>query len=126
MTGPEATFLDHLRQGRFVIQRVVRTGEHVFYPRQLPEAWEWVEASGAATVYSRTIVRQRPERGGDYCIALVELAEGPRMMSRIVGAPPDAVRIGMAVTAEVGPASWGGTDGPVIAFRATDPAGGAP
>ena len=34
-------------------------------------------------------------------MALVELAEGPRMMSRVEGLAPDQVQIGMAVAAEV-------------------------
>lgn len=105
-----------------MLQRIARTGEHVFYPRHLPEPWEWVEASGAATVYSCTVVRQAPERGGDFCIALVDLAEGPRMMTRILGNPPADVRIGMRVASEIGPASWDWTAGPVITFR---PAGSA-
>ena len=37
-------------------------------------------------------MRQRPEKGGDYNLALIELKEGPRMMSRVVGVPPEAVQ----------------------------------
>ena len=47
-----------------------------------------------------------------YNVALIDLAEGPRMMSRVEGVAPEAVRIGMAVKARV--ASEG--DGFVVVF----------
>ena len=46
-------------------------------------------------------VRRKAEAGGDYNVALVDLAEGPRMMSRVEGMAPADVKIGMAVKAEV-------------------------
>ncbi len=105
--GPDALFEAFLAEGRFMIQRSRSTGAHVFYPRAIApgtgaDDLEWVEASGRGTVYATTVVRQRPEKGGDYNVALVDLEEGPRMMSRVVGVAPDAVAIGMAVVAEVG------------------------
>jgi uncharacterized OB-fold protein len=51
-------------------------------------------------VYSVTIVRQKPP-ASDYNVVLVDLAEGPRLMSRIDGVELQAVRIGMAVKARV-------------------------
>ena len=57
-------------------------------------------ASGLGTVYSVTVVRQRPP-AKDYNIALIDLAEGPRLMSRVEGLPPEAVKIGMAVKARI-------------------------
>ena len=53
-------------------------------------------------MYSTTVVRQRPEDGPDYNIALIDLAEGPRMMSRVTDIPAPEVKIGMAVEAYVG------------------------
>ena len=47
-------------------------------------------------------MRQKPEKGGDYNVALVELEEGPRMMSRVVDVDPAKVTIGMAVSAHIG------------------------
>ena len=76
-------------------------------------ALDWVEASGDGVVYSTTVVRRRPERGGDHNVALIDLAEGVRMMSRVEGPAPEAVRIGMAVRAYVGT-----IDGrPAVLFR---------
>ena len=52
-------------------------------------------------VYSTTVVRRKPEAGGDYNVALVDLKEGVRLMSRVEGVPPEAVRIGMSVRARI-------------------------
>ena len=61
---------------------------------------EWVEACGRGTVYSTTVIRQKPPTP-NYNLALIDLAEGPRMMSRVEGIAPEAVKIGMAVRARV-------------------------
>lgn len=103
--GPEAIWREHLAEGRFMIQRAP-SGAYVFYPRVAAPGTgerplEWVEASGKGTVYSTTISRRRPEKGGDFNIALIDLDEGPRMMSRVVDIAPEDVRIGMKVTARI-------------------------
>lgn len=119
MSGPLATFLAFLKEGRFMLQRRTDTGAFVFYPRHVVgTGCEWVEASGRGTVHSATIIRQKPERGGDYAVALVELAEGPRLMCRVVGTDPAEVRIGREVEMVVGAASWKWDgEGPVISCR---------
>ena len=89
----------------------------MFYPRWLAEDWEWVDASGRGTVYSRTIIRQKPERGGDYCIAIVELDEGPRMLTRVTGMPASEVTIGMRVIAKVELPPWDVKSEPVVLFH---------
>jgi hypothetical protein len=115
---PAAEYLAALAEGRFILQRCKETGRFVFFPRAI-SPWsgqptlEWVEASGEGTVYSSTVVRRRPEQGGDYNVALIDLAEGPRMMSRVEDIDPPAVAIGMAVEAFVG----GLPDKPVLLFR---------
>jgi hypothetical protein len=45
--------------------------------------------------------RYPADKGGDVNIALVDLAEGPRMMSRVEGVAPDQVKIGTAVKARI-------------------------
>jgi uncharacterized OB-fold protein len=116
MSGPEAQFFDFLRQGRFRLQRTKAAGTFVFYPRWLAEDWEWVDASGGGTVYSRTVIRQKAERGGDYCIAIVELDEGPRLLTRVTGIPASDVTIGMRVNAMVEVPSWDAKSEPVVIF----------
>jgi uncharacterized protein len=105
-SGPEKQYFDKLAAGRFEIQKCAGCGKHVFYPRVLcPHCGAgrlgWVEPSGRGTVYSTTVVRRKPADGGDYNVCLVDLAEGPRMMSRVVSVPPEQVKIGMAVTARI-------------------------
>ena len=50
---------------------------------------------------SSTEARRKPDAGGDYNVALVDLDEGVRMMSRVDGVPPTEVKIGMRVKAKV-------------------------
>src|SRR2546421_9290569 len=100
---PEQESFQQLAAGRFMIQKSPRTGRHVFHPRAAEPGTgatdlEWVEASGRGTVYSTTVIHQKPP-AADYNLALIELAEGPRLMSRVDGIAPEQVRIGMAVTA---------------------------
>jgi uncharacterized OB-fold protein len=59
---------------------------------------QWAAPSGLGTVYSTTVVRKKE---GDYNVCLVDLDEGPRMMSRVIGVDPGAVRIGHRVRAQV-------------------------
>ncbi|MGC6391506.1 MAG: hypothetical protein EBT20_05925 [Alphaproteobacteria bacterium] len=105
-TGPEGRFHEFLEEGRFMIQRSTTDGAYVFYPRVVnpftgADDLEWVEASGRGTVYATTSTSRRPEQGGDYNVALVDLEEGPRMMARVVDIPPADVTIGMSVCAAI-------------------------
>ena len=99
--GPEQTFKAFLAEGRFMLQRSRSTKMHVFYPRlALPSSGEtdleWVEASGRGTVYSVTVNRQRE---GSYNVALIDLDEGVRMMSRVMGV--ETINIGAPVQARI-------------------------
>jgi hypothetical protein len=93
--------------GRLVVQRCERCGAHQLYPRDRCLACRgpvaWVEASGRGTVYSFTVIRQnyaRPFRDWiPYVVALVDLEEGPRLMTNIVGCAPEDVHVGQAVRA---------------------------
>ncbi|MFE6687700.1 bifunctional MaoC family dehydratase N-terminal/OB-fold nucleic acid binding domain-containing protein [Streptomyces sp. NPDC057743] len=72
--------------------------------------WDTVEAGGAGTVYSYVVMHHppfpafaAPEGGGaagPYAVGLIELAEGVRMVSNVIGVEPDRVRIGMPVRLE--------------------------
>jgi uncharacterized OB-fold protein len=102
---PEQDYLRFLAEGRFMLQRSKSSGRHLFYPRVAEPGsgatdLEWVEASGDGTVYATTVMRQRAPTPS-YNVALIDLAEGPRMMSRVEGIAPEAVRIGMHVKARV-------------------------
>ena len=102
---PEQAFRRHLAEGRFMLLRSRSSGKAMFYPRVAEpltgaEDLEWVEADGRATVYSSTVISVKPP-GTPYNVVLVDLIEGPRMMSRVDGIPPEEVKIGMAVQARV-------------------------
>ncbi|MFD6434273.1 bifunctional MaoC family dehydratase N-terminal/OB-fold nucleic acid binding domain-containing protein [Streptomyces venezuelae] len=64
--------------------------------------WDTVEASGEGTVYSYVVMHHPPFPAFDppYAVGLVELAEGVRIVSNVVGVPYDKVRIGMPVRLE--------------------------
>jgi uncharacterized protein len=116
--GPAAIYRDNLAAGTFALQICTACGDKaVFPPRAIcPSccgmALRWQEASGAGTVYATTVVRDRPENGGDRNIALIDLAEGARLMSRVEGVSPEAVKIGMEVKARIAK-----TDaGPLLVF----------
>ena len=117
VNGPQAQYLAYLRDGRFLIQRSRSTGRYTFYPRiAIPGTGEtdleWVEASGSGTVYAITVNRSRD---GAYNIALIDLDEGPRMMSRVEGV--ETVPIGTRVRARIVRSD----DEPAIVFDVAGP-----
>ena len=100
------TYWAAARDHRFVIQHCKSCGKHQFYPRGvcshcLSSDLEWHEASGKGTVYSFSVNHRAPHPGFadkiPFVLAIVELEEGPRMMTNIVECNPDSVKIGMAV-----------------------------
>ena len=100
-----------------MLQRDRVSGDYFFYPRIAAPgtgstALDWVEASGKGMVYTTTVVRQRPEKGPDYNVALIDLAEGPRLMSRVVDIDPAEVSIGMKVKARIDTEN----DEPILVF----------
>jgi uncharacterized OB-fold protein len=102
---PDKDFVAYLAAGKLMIQRSRSSGQYVFYPRIAEPGTgardlEWVEASGRGTVYSSTTVRKKPPEPS-YNVALIDLEEGPRMMSRVEGIAADEVKIGMQVAAKI-------------------------
>ncbi|WP_332745196.1 Zn-ribbon domain-containing OB-fold protein [Hydrogenophaga sp.] len=95
-----------LNAGHFLIQRCRACHEHVYFPREVcphcgSDTLDLVAPGGAGTVHAVTTVRRKAEAGGDYNVCIVELDEGVRLMSRVEGVTPDAVRIGQRVRARV-------------------------
>ena len=103
---PNADSIDYwarAKQGRLLLRQCADCGKFHFPPRYLcPTCWSehlsWVEASGDASVYTFTVMRRAPlpefSAHLPYVVALVDLAEGPRMMANIVGSDALDVRIG--------------------------------
>ncbi|HLU02372.1 MAG TPA: Zn-ribbon domain-containing OB-fold protein [Advenella sp.] len=116
--GVQQTYFRHLAEGRFVIQCCAACSHYVFYPRtHCPhcgsDRLEWVEASGKGVIYSYSIVRRKPEAGGDYNVVLVDLEEGVRCMSRVEDVTPDELDIDMPVQAYIEQTD----SGPVLLMR---------
>ena len=104
---PEAQpFWDAARERRLLVKRCADCGEAHFYPRPFcPRCWSenvtWEEASGHATLYTWSTVHVNdlppfPERV-PYVAAIVELAEGPRMMTNVVDCDDARLEVGMAL-----------------------------
>jgi len=106
-TPTSAPYFDAAREGRLRLQRCPRDG-FFFYPRSrcphcLGDDWSWEDVSGRGTVYSFTVDRvgldpaQRARL--PLVVAIVELEEGPRLTTNIVGCRPEDVVVGQAVEA---------------------------
>ena len=100
-------------EGRLIVQRCTVCGHTQLYPRwrclRCRGQVEWVDATGGGTVYSFTVIRQNFSRSFrhliPYVVALIDLDEGPRLMTNLVGVDPDDVRIGMRVRVKFEPVS---------------------
>ncbi|MDP5052264.1 MAG: Zn-ribbon domain-containing OB-fold protein [Congregibacter sp.] len=87
--------------GRLLIQRCDACGNCQFYPRLVctncvsPDL-QWCEVSGEAVLASFTVVRHAISTAYDapYVVALVDLEEGPRLMSNIIHCDLEQLRIG--------------------------------
>jgi uncharacterized OB-fold protein len=97
-------YWDGARDGKLLIKHCNSCGRAHFYPRPFcPHCWsddvEWQEASGRATLYTYSIVRRNdlppfPDRV-PYVAAVVDLEEGPRMMTNVEGCEEADLAIGM-------------------------------
>jgi uncharacterized OB-fold protein len=104
-----APYWDAAREHKLLIRRCRPRGHAFFYPRPFcPVCWsrdvDWEEASGRATLYTYSIVRVNdlppfPERI-PYVAAVVDLAEGPRMMTNVVDCDFDDLEIGMPLVVQ--------------------------
>ena len=111
-------FWDGAAQGKLLLQRCPDCGHYIWTPCPVcvecgSERLQWTEVSGRGTIYSFTVIRQVAGRGSSkafekdipYVVAWVDLDEGPRMVSNVVGCPVDEVKIAMRVSVVFEPAS---------------------
>lgn len=101
-------FWEGLKARELRLQRCEDCGEFVFYPRAacpncMSERLEWQAVSGRGKVYTFTIVRRAMipafQAEVPYVFAIVELDEGPRLATNVIGCDPEAVRVDMPVKA---------------------------
>jgi uncharacterized OB-fold protein len=115
MKSPLALYQEHLDRGELAYQ--VGDGRPVFFPRVVVPGTGstdlgWRVSKGEGTVYATTVALYKGEPPLN--IALIELDEGFRMMSRVEDIPAEAVRIGMRVKLRVLPAADGHAALPVF------------
>ena len=105
ISGETATYWEATRKGELVIQKCDKCGQYQFPPRGIcvncfSLGMTWVKASGKGIVYSYTVCYQNRTPGfreGPYVLAQVELDEGVRMFTNIVGCEHQDVKIGLEV-----------------------------
>lgn len=107
-TSPLTAYIAHLERNELGYQFSPSANAAVFYPRVISPRTgqadlEWRVSKGLGTVYATTVVH--PQRGEPYNVALIDVDEGFRMMSRVEDIAPTAVKIGMRVTFRVHPAA---------------------
>jgi uncharacterized OB-fold protein len=109
-TPDSKPFWDAAREHELRIQRCLDCREAYFYPRNvcphcLSGNVEWFRASGRGRLHTFSIVYRglkHPPLAAPYVLAMVELEEGPRLMTNLVGvdADPAKIRCDMAVEIE--------------------------
>jgi hypothetical protein len=102
-------FFEACARHELYLQKCRVCGTLRYYPRALcpsclSSAIDYVRASGRGRVHTFTVTRQNQAPGFrdelPYVMAYVELEEGPRVLTNVVGTPPEEVRIGMPVVVE--------------------------
>ena len=115
--SPAATpFWDATRDRRLVLQWCRHCDRAIHYPRDvcpscLGDDLEFRPASGRGAVYAVSVMPKAANptmaERVPYAVALVELPEGVRMMTNVVGVDPAAVTPGLAVQVTWEPLSDG-------------------
>lgn len=123
-TGSMSTgeFFDGVRAGRLVVQRCAACGMLAVPPKLVcpsceGASWERATLGGDGEVTSYTVIRVPPAKfaaEAPYVVAVARMAEGVALLGRVMGAPLDAVHVGMRVRFVGSPAN---ADPPIIAFR---------
>jgi uncharacterized OB-fold protein len=115
--SPLETYLEHCRQGKLAYQIDNSTGQAVFHPRLVAprsgsEDLDWHVSRGLGRVYATTTVHRKDSP--PYNVALIDVDEGFRMMSRVDDIDPGTVKIGMRVRMRMDPG--GGEQPPYPVF----------
>jgi len=103
--GDSQVYWEGIARGELRIQRCVTCTRYGFDPRSIcphcfSDRLSWVAASGKGTIYSYTVAHQAfgPfAKEVPFVIAIVELEEGVRMLTRIIGSPRERIAIGAPV-----------------------------
>ena len=121
--SPLGTYVEHLKKGELAYQVCKDSNKPFFYPRAIvPETGgtniEWRVSKGLGTVYTTTVVHYKGE--APLNVAMIDMDEGYRLMSRVEGIDAMDVKIGMRVKVKVNPG-----DEKTLPFPVFTPAGDA-
>jgi uncharacterized OB-fold protein len=104
--SPLGVYLEHCKKGELAYQVCTDDNTPVFYPRSVAPKTastnlEWRISKGLGTVYSTTVIytRDKPPHN----VALIDMDEGYRLMSRVEDIDPMQVKIGMRVKVRMAP-----------------------
>ena len=106
ITPETAEYWAGCRRHELLIQRCADCGAAQFYPRMFctncsGSKVQWVRTSGRARLVTFSVVHRAVSQAyaGEvpYVIALVELEEGPTMMTNVIGCSPESLKIGMSL-----------------------------
>ena len=104
--SPLGIFIEHCKKGELAYQVCTDDNTPVFFPRAVvPKSGstnlEWRVAKGTGTVHATTVVytKDKPPHN----VALIDLDEGFRLMSRVEDIDPMQVKIGMRVKVRIDP-----------------------
>ena len=112
LEGTTAAFYDFCRRGELRFQRCSTCGAWRHPPRVRcavcgSPRWSWERSSGRGQVFTWTVVHQALHpafaEAVPYAVIVVETGEGVRLASGLRGAPPDALRLGLAVAVDFEP-----------------------
>jgi uncharacterized OB-fold protein len=96
--SPLGTYLEHMKKNELAYQ-VTDDGKAVFFPRVVAPVTggdlKWRVSQGLGTVYSTTVVYYKGE--APLNVALIDMDEGFRLMSRVEDIDAINVKIGMRV-----------------------------
>lgn len=106
ITAQMRPFFEGSKRRDLVIQKCTACGTYRFPARELcskclSNESTWEKVSGKGEIFSYSLMHQIYHPGFatevPYAVVLVELEEGPRITSNLVGVPPHEIRIGMPV-----------------------------
>ncbi len=107
VTGPESVpYWEGAKKHQLVIQKCGKCGHHWFPPSTVCTGCgsrdiNWVRSSGKGKVFSFVVFHRLYHKGWDgevpYVVGIIELEEGARMLSNVIGIPVEDVKCDMPV-----------------------------
>ncbi|MBI4338262.1 MAG: OB-fold domain-containing protein [Chloroflexi bacterium] len=105
VTEDSRPFWEGCQRHELLLQQCSRCGYRRYASPLCPQCWspehQWVKACGRGVVYTWIVVHQRYHRAFEkdlpYNVTIVELEEGPRLMTNLVGIRNEDIRPGLPV-----------------------------